>query len=65
MISAVSQCSDSEIWRGPFGELLARGLDAAHDELEVRDVVALVLADHQELALASRWRRAGRASRRT
>jgi hypothetical protein len=36
----------------PLGELLARRLHAAHDELEMRVVVALVLADHQELALA-------------
>ena len=30
----------------------SHGLHAAHDEFEVRHVVALVLADHQELALA-------------
>src|SRR5688572_31124643 len=34
------------------GEALARRLHAAHHELEVRVVVALLRADHQEFALA-------------
>ena len=52
MISAVSQCSDRLICAALSRRLLARRLHAAHDELEVREVVALVLADHQEVALA-------------
>ena len=35
-------------------ELLHRALHAAHDELEVRDVVLLVLVDHQEFVLVAR-----------
>ena len=34
--------------------LLAHALDAAHDELEVRDVVALALGDHEEVVLVVR-----------
>ena len=42
MISAVSQCSDSEIWSAMSGAPHGR-LDAAHDELEVGQVVALAV----------------------
>ena len=51
MISAVSQCSDSDIWWALVRHLLARRLNATHDELEVGEVIALVLTDHQEFFL--------------
>ena len=65
MISAVSQCSDRLICAAFSGKRSRAACTPRIDELEVRVVVALVGADHQEVALAVGARRAGRASRRT
>jgi hypothetical protein len=54
MISAVSQCNDRLICEASAGYFSLALLHAAHDELEVRVVVALLRPDHQEVALRVR-----------